>query len=142
MIPVPCPLASQVQILDPIQYITRNQRIQEVQVSLQINKNLFNFSYNPIFSSIKIATWTCQLGSMRISHIRTYTFYYSNRYFFSSTYSIIYDKDKHNQMKLIISYKYVMDSNTFLFDSDRPKICYIQVQQALFSSMYVQSVPQ
>ena len=57
---------------------------------------------------------------MRISHIWVHEIYD----LISSPRSQIYDKDKHKKVKAIIFNIFKMYSNTFLFDSDKPKICH------------------
>ena len=42
--------------------------------------------------------------------------HYETRALFSSTKSWIYDKEKFEQVKVILFYKSVMESNSFLFD--------------------------
>ena len=61
---------------------------------------------------------------------------------FSSTKSKIYDKEKHKQLRVIISYKYVMDSNTLLFEPSGSKIGNSSVRKVQVASMYVQTVAQ
>ena len=48
--------------------------------------------------------------------------YYETCASFSSTKYKIYDKEKSEKVKVIILYKYKMDSNKFVFDPTRPKI--------------------
>ena len=59
---------------------------------------------------------------MRISRTGVHTVHDETRDFFSRTKYQIYDKDKYDQVKVIIPYKYNMDSNTFLFHPARSKI--------------------
>ena len=66
---------------------------------------------------------------------------YETHDLFSSTKSQTYNKVKHNQVKLIISYKFAMESNTFLFEPDS-LFCHSLVQQAQAVSMYVHVVAQ
>ena len=47
--------------------------------------------------------------------------YYETSDLLSITNLQIYDRDKYEQVKVIISYKSAMDSNTFLFESTRTK---------------------
>ena len=82
----------------------------------------------------------CQQGSIRISHIRLNTVYYETNALLSRIKPLIYNKDKQNLVKLIISYKSVMDSNTFFFGPFGPKIGHSLVSQDKFVSMYVQAV--
>ena len=66
---------------------------------------------------------TCQY-SIRISHIRLHTVYYETHALLPITKSWIYYKEKRNEVKVVISYKYSTGSNTFLFDPADPKICH------------------
>ena len=59
---------------------------------------------------------------LRISHIGVHKVYHETRVLFSSTKLRIYDKEKRDQVKEIIFYKYEMHSNTFLFDPTMPKV--------------------
>ena len=77
---------------------------------------------------------------MIISHIGVKTLYYGNHGLFSRTKSLIYYKNKREQVKLIIFYKSAIDSNTKLFDPTVPKIRLSQVVQARVVSTYVQVV--
>ena len=63
-----------------------------------------------------------------MSHIRVNKVYYETRALLSSANSQIYDKEIYEHVKLIISYKSVMDSNTFLFESASPK--YVKVKSS------------
>ena len=82
------------------------------------------------------ATLMCQQRSMRILHIRLNTVYYDTHDLFLSTKLRIYDKEKREQVRVIISYKFAMYSNTFLFKPARPKIGHSQVRQDQVASMY------
>ena len=77
-----------------------------------------------------------------IPHIRLHTVYYETRYLFSITKSWIYDKEKREQVKVIISYKSAMDLNTFLFDTTGSKIGHSWVGQDQVVSTYLQAVSQ
>ena len=55
---------------------------------------------------------------------------------------IIYDKDKRDQVKVIIFYKSVMNSNAFWFNPANPKIGHSQVIQDQVVSTYVKVVSQ
>ena len=77
-----------------------------------------------------------------ISHIGLHKVYYDTHALFSSTKLRIYDKYKRKQVKVIIWYKSMMDSNTFLFDPTEPEIGHIRVGQAKVSYTYVQVVYQ
>ena len=68
--------------------------------------------------------------------------YYETRALFSSTKSQIYDKEKREQVKLILLYKSVMESNIFLFETAKSKIGHSRVGQALVASTYAQVVSQ
>ena len=61
-------------------------------------------------------------SNMRIFHIRVHTFYYDTRALSSSNKLRIYDIDKHEQVKIILFYKSVTESNIFLFNPAVPKI--------------------
>ena len=71
--------------------------------------------HNPRFHRF---TQNCQI----ISHMGVNKFYYDTRYLFSSTKSQIYNKDKREQVNVLLLYKYATDSNTFLFETTKPKI--------------------
>ena len=75
---------------------------------------------------------------MRIYLIGLHTVYYETRDLLSSTKLRIYDKEKRKQGKVIISYKFVMDSNTFLFEPTKPKIGHSWVRQAQVGYTYIQ----
>ena len=66
--------------------------------------------------------------------------YYDTRDLFSSTKLWIYDKYKRKRVKVIILYKSMMDSNTFLFDPAEPEKGHIRVGQAKVAYTYVQLV--
>ena len=83
-----------------------------------------------------------QRGSLTIYHIIAQTIYYDTCDLFSITKSQIYNKDKHDPVKLFLLYKSTMESNTFLFDTNVPKIGNIQVVYAQVAYTYVQLVPQ
>ena len=68
--------------------------------------------------------------------------YYETHDLFLSTKSWIYYKEKYEQMKVILFYKYVMESNTLLFDPTVPEIDHSQVGHAQVTSTYVQVVAQ
>ena len=80
--------------------------------------------------------------NMRIPHIRLHKVYHETLDLLSSTNSRIYDKDKCKQVKVIILYKYAMNSNTFLFDPTEPEIGHSRVGQDQVVSTYVHSVAQ
>ena len=83
---------------------------------------IFNILYLNILNTLIFCTLKVFIGShIRISHIGVYTVYYETRAIFSSTNSQIYNKEEREHVKVIIPYKSVMDSNTFLFESARPK---------------------
>ena len=62
-----------------------------------------------------------QVDLLRISHTGVNIVYYDNRALFSSTSSQLYDKEKREQVNLILFYKSNMDSNAFLFETTIPK---------------------
>ena len=68
--------------------------------------------------------------------------HYETRALFSSTKSWIYDKEKFEQVKVILFYKYVMELNTFLFDPTVPEIDHSRFGHAQVTSTYVQAVAQ
>ena len=80
--------------------------------------------------------------NMRISHIGVHTLYYETHGLFSSTKFLINDKEKRNQVKVIILYKSAMVSDLFLFEPAIPKIGQSQVGQDQATSTYVQVVVQ
>ena len=55
-------------------------------------------------------------------HIRVHKVYYETCDLFSSTKSQLYNKDKRGLVKVIILYKFVLDSNALLFDPTVPKM--------------------
>ena len=57
-----------------------------------------------------------------MSHIGIHKVYYETRALFSSTKSQIYDKDKREQVKVVLLYKSAKDSNKFLFEPTVLKI--------------------
>ena len=59
---------------------------------------------------------------MITSHIRVLTLYYENGDLLSKNRVQIYDKDKHEQVTVIVLYKSEMGLITFLFDTTDPKI--------------------
>ena len=77
---------------------------------------------------------------LRISHIWVHKLYYESRALFYITNLQIYDKDKREQVRIMILYKHTMDSYTFLFYLVDPKIGRSQVVQAQVAYMYVQVV--
>ena len=79
---------------------------------------------------------------MRISHIGEHKVYYDTRDLFSITKSWIYNKAKHEQVKVIIFYKSAMDLNTFLFDPTKLKIVHSLVRQDQVTSTYVHVLAQ
>ena len=68
--------------------------------------------------------------------------YYETSALFSSTKSRIYDKVKHEQVKVILFYKSAMEFNIFLFETINPKIGHSQVNQSQVASIYLQLVAQ
>ena len=80
--------------------------------------------------------------SKHISHIGVHKVYYETSDLFSITKSQIYNKDKHEPVQEVSFYKPSMESNTFLFDTNVPKIGNIQVVYAQVTYTYVQVVPQ
>ena len=74
---------------------------------------------------------------MRISYIGVHKVYYETRDFFLSTKWKIYDKEKREQVKLVLLYKSAMELNIFLFDTTVPRIGYSRVGQAQVASAYV-----
>ena len=93
----------------------------------------------PIFNTgIPLLRW----WSLRISHIGVHNVYYETCALFSSTKSRIYDKEKSEQVKLVLLYKSVMDSNTFLFEPTVPKTGHSRVCQYQVASTYVKGVAQ
>ena len=81
-----------------------------------------------------------QCGSTRISQIGVHIVYYNTCALFSSTKSKINDREKFEQVKVVILYKSVMDSNTLLFGTIVPKIGRGKVGQAQVVSTCVQLV--
>ena len=75
--------------------------------------------------------------SLRIYHIGVHTVHYDTHALFSSTKLWIYYKKKNEQVRIIISYKSAMDSNTFLFYPTDPKIGHSQVGQTQVTSTYI-----
>ena len=70
-------------------------------------------------------TWGVDVGGggpLIISHIWVHKLYYETHDLFSSTKSQIYDKNKHEQVKVIILYKAAMGSNIFLLNPAELKI--------------------
>ena len=63
--------------------------------------------------------------SLRISHIGVHKVYDETSDLLSSTKLQIYNKEKHEQAKVIILYKYTINSNIFLFDPANLKIGHI-----------------
>ena len=61
---------------------------------------------------------------------------------FASTKSQIYDKERRNQVKVIIFYKHVIESNTFLFGPTDMKIGHSLVSQDQVVPTYVHTVAQ
>ena len=61
-------------------------------------------------------------SSLKISHTGVRKLYYETRAVLSITKLQIYGKHKRKQVKVIILYKSVMDSNTSLFEPAKPKI--------------------
>ena len=68
--------------------------------------------------------------------------YFWNRDLFSSTKSQIQDKEKREQVKVIILYKSVMKLNTFLFGPVNLKIGRSRFGQAKVASTYVHALSQ
>ena len=65
-----------------------------------------------------------------IYHIVLHKVYYETRALFSGTNLRIYDKWKREQVKVILFYKSLMESNTLLFDPTDHKIGHSRVGQA------------
>ena len=97
---------------------------QFVQVSLQINIIQFILHIISYLSSSQRYIQALQQGSVIISHIRVHNVYYETYALLSSNKLKINDRDKLEQVNVIILYKYVIKSNTFLFKIARPKIGY------------------
>ena len=76
--------------------------IQDAQVTLQINIIMFIVHIISYLSSRQMFTWMGQQESLRISHIRSHTVYYDTRFLFPSTNLCIYNKEEHNNVKVII----------------------------------------
>ena len=74
---------------------------------------------------------------LKISYIRVHKLYYENHALISCTRSKINEKEKFEQVKVIIFNEYAMDSNTFLIDSDKPNIGHSQVLQTQVAPKYV-----
>ena len=79
---------------------------------------------------------------LRISHIGVHKAYCDTFALFSSTKFLIYDKEKGEQVKVIILYKYTMDLDIFLFEPTDPKIGYSWVGHDQVMYMYVHVVAQ
>ena len=84
--------------------------------------NTVHPSFNLVFSSIQRATYMCWKGSLRILHIGVHKVYHETNSLLPIIKLKVHDKEKRNRVKLIISYKSVMDSNELLFDFTGPKI--------------------
>ena len=97
---------------------------QEAEVILQRNIIMLILRITSYPSSGKRATRTFQLWSMRISHIGIQKLCYDTRALLSC------NKQQCGQLKVIISYEYVMKFNTFLFQPADPKIVHSQFGQA------------
>ena len=108
--------------------------IQETQVTLQRNIILLILHIILSPSSRQRATRKFQWWSLIISHIGLHTVYYKTLALLSSTRSLICNKEQYEQVRMIISYKSAMDSNTFLFYPTDPKIGHSQVGQAHVTS--------
>ena len=79
---------------------------------------------------------------MIISHIGVHKLHYETHALFGSTESQIYDKEKPDHVKVIISYKSAMDLNLFLFHPTNPKMGHSSVGQAQVVSTYVHTLAQ
>ena len=101
--------------------------IQEAPVSLQ--KCIIRFILHIILSlsSRKRATQAHQQEILRIYHIGVHKEYYETRFLFSITNSKIYNKEKCEQVKVLIFYKSTTNFNTFLFDPPVTEIGHSQV---------------
>ena len=88
------------------------QGIQEAQVSLQKYLILFILHIISSSSSSQRYKWTLRLGGLRISHIGLHELYYETRALLSRNKSQMYDKEKHEGVKVIILYKSTMESKT------------------------------
>ena len=112
-----------------------NLEKQETQVSLQGILIRFILHIISSFISKQKATRMLRRGSLIISYTGVHTVYYEAHALFSITKSWIYNKEEWKCLKVIISYKYVKDSNTSVFESARPIIRHSQVRQVQFESM-------
>ena len=63
--------------------------------------------------------------------------YFDTRDLFSHIKMQIYDKEVIERVKVNISYKFLKDLNTFLFDSATPKICHSRFYQSQLASNYL-----
>ena len=68
--------------------------------------------------------------------------YYYTRGLFSITKLQVYDKEKRDQVKVVLLYQSVIESNTFLFDPTVPKIGHSQVGQDQVVYTFVQVAAQ
>ena len=91
-------------------------------------------------SWIKKATSTHLWIIILISHIGVIIVYFDTRDMLSNTNSQIYDKEEHEYVKVVISYKSAFESNTFLFETARPKINHSWVLQNQVAYIYLQAV--
>ena len=68
--------------------------------------------------------------------------YYYTRGLFSITKLQVYDKEKRDQVKVVLLYQSVIESNTFLFDPAVPKLGHSQVGQDQVVYTFVQVAAQ
>ena len=67
-----------------------------------------------------------------ISNTGVHELYYENHTLFSSTKLRIYNKDKHDRVKLILFYKSAMESNTLFFDPTEQKYFTVKLTRIKF----------
>ena len=67
--------------------------------------------------------------------------YYETRGLLSSTNSQIYDKEEHDHVKVIISYKYAIDLNKLLFESSGPKYVIVRSSRIMLRPCMYKQYP-
>ena len=112
--------------------------IQGAQVNMQRVIILFILHIILYLSSSQRVTRMRWKGGEIISSIRVHTVYYENSTLLSTNNSWVYDKEKHEHVKVFILYLFSNDSNTLWFESTRPTKCHSWVYQAQVLYMYVQ----
>ena len=81
-------------------------------------------------------------GHLGISHTRIHTVYCGTRYLLSNTKSRIFNKEERDRVKVILSYKYVKELNTLIFDSTIPRMNHGIVRKVKVESMCIKVAPQ